>query len=184
MNYGFVIPEPFLFNPLKHHLGYIREFIAQGTERKINPKSEIKLIGTSVMDVYKGVLSIQEICSEMEDFLVKNNLYDPEKFSIWAGREATDFRIIKLPDDSIWTLKYNNSSVRFVHFFPARYSTESVRIKSNTMKSAILYIIYVGKDFITAEDLNSARSQIGLSPVKSSTETEAITGMIELLRVE
>lgn len=136
------------------------------------------------MDVYKGKLPLWEICHEMEEFLWKNNMSYSDKFSEWTGTGVTDFRIINLSDDSTWTLKYNNSTTRFVHFFPARYSPQTVRIKSNTLKSAILYSICSGKDFITAEDLNFARSQIGLSPIKSSAETEAITGMIELLRDE
>jgi len=27
MNIEYQIPEPFLFNPLKHHIGFIKEFI-------------------------------------------------------------------------------------------------------------------------------------------------------------
>ncbi len=34
MNYDFHLPEPFLFNPLKHHLGYIKEFVTENSGKK------------------------------------------------------------------------------------------------------------------------------------------------------
>jgi hypothetical protein len=79
-------------------------------------------------------------------------------------------------------VKYHNDDGRFVHMFPARLSPHSFRVKANTLKSAILYYIIIGKDFITREDLNSTRELLGLSPVKNTAEAEAITEMIEILR--
>ena len=75
----YAIPEPFQFNPLKHHLSYIKEFISGklSEEEGIDVKTlvkEVRHIGTSVMDVYTGSLSVQEICSEITDSLQKNRL--------------------------------------------------------------------------------------------------------------
>ena len=61
-------------------------------------------------------------------------------------------------------------------------SPHTFRVKANTMKSAILYYIIIGKDYITGDDLNRARAFLGLSPVKNSAETKAITNMIDMLR--
>lgn len=94
-----------------------------------------------------------------------------------------DFRIVSLSDSSQWTLKYHNNEICYVHLFPARSSPHSFRVKSNTLKSALLYYILIGKDFITGDDLNKARALLGLSPVKNTVDTEAITEMIEILRV-
>ena len=181
------IPEPILFNPLKHHLGYIREFILKQTEgepyadKKILIK-ELKHLGTSVMDVYTGSLFINDICSEVIEFVEQKELSERVIFAGWAGIKMNDFRIISLSDGSQWTLKYHDNSQRFVHIFPARGSRHTFRIKSNTLKSALLYYILVGKDFITGDDLNKVRPLLGLSPIKDPVDTEAITEMIEILR--
>jgi hypothetical protein len=50
------------------------------------------------------------------------------------------------------------------------------------LKSAVLYIIIFGKDFISDDDLNAARALAGLSPVKEIADAEAVTEMIEILR--
>lgn len=183
----FRIPEPVLFNPLKHHLGYIREFIYQKSEG--NPDKdqkimirELKHLGTSVMDVYTGMLLINDICNEVMGFLDEKGLSERGNFSGWTGDGMKDFRIISLRDGSQWTVKYHENCQRFVHIFPARGSQHTFRVKSNTLKSAILYYILIGKDFITGEDLNKVRPLLGLSPIRDPVDTEAITEMIEILR--
>ena len=103
-------------------------------------------------------------------------------FSEWTGKGYGDFKTITLSDRSVWTLKYHSDEKRFVHLFPARLSPHSFRVKANTLKSAILYYILIGKDFISCDDLNRARKYLGLSPVKDTAEAEAITEMIEILR--
>jgi hypothetical protein len=183
----FQIPEPILFNPLKHHLGYVREFIYQKTEGEENGDQkkmirELKHLGTSVMDVYTGSLPIADICNEVVGFLQGMELSERSHFSAWAGVKMNEFRIIPLSDSSQWTLKYNDHCQRFVHIFPARGSSHTFRVKSNTLKSALLYYILIGKDFITGDDLNKVRPLLGLSPIKDPVDTEAITEMIEILR--
>jgi len=183
----FQIREPILFNPLKHHLGFIREFINKNTGEESDEDQrilikELKHLGTSVMDVYSGSLNINEICDEVLSLLQGKELSKRENFSGWAGTGLNDFRIMSLSDGSQWTLKYNDNCLRFVHIFPARGSRLTFRVKSNTLKSALLYYILVGKDFITADDLNRVRPMLGLSPIKDPLDTEAITEMIEILR--
>lgn len=183
------VPEPFQFNPLKHHLMHIREFIS---ERLTGEKStdlkglikELKHIGTSVMDVYTGSLEAGDIFQEVLEFLDKNKLNNRRIFSDWTGIKFNDFKIVTLSDSSQWMLKYHNDESRYVHIFPSRQSPHTFRVKANTLKSAILYYIIIGKDYISRKDLNNARSLLGLSPVKDPADTEAITGMIEILRIE
>ncbi|OFY68224.1 MAG: hypothetical protein A2V64_11980 [Bacteroidetes bacterium RBG_13_43_22] len=183
----FQIPEPFQFNPLKHHLSFIRGFISNklSEEERIDIKAlvkELKHIGTSVMDVYTGILSVNQICDEVSEFLTSKRLIGCEVFIEWAGRKFSDFRTIAISDNSQWMLKFHDNESRYVHLFPARLSPHTFRVKANTLKSAILYYILIGKDFISADDLNRARTLFGLSPVKDPDETEAITEMIEILR--
>ena len=181
------IPEPILFNPLKHHLGFIREFVIRRADADKNSSdkdlmSELKHLGTSVMDIYLGALSVSNICKEVIEFLFKHSLSDKKLFSEWIGLKTEDYRVVPLSDGSQWTIKYHNNIPRFIHIFPARGSRYSFRIKSNTMKSALLYYIIVGKDYITGDDLNRIRPLLGLSPVRDTVDTEAIVEMIEILR--
>jgi hypothetical protein len=181
------IPEPFQFNPLKHHLPFIKEFISlrlsDAKADEINSLvKELKHIGTSVMDIYTGSLTVSKILFEVGFYLKSNNLGNELVYSGWTVNTTNDFRIISLSDSSRWMLKYHDDRTRYVHLFPARESPHTFRIKSNTLKSAILYYIIIGKDFISREDLNKARELLELSPVKNSSETDAITKMIEILR--
>ncbi len=197
MKSGVQIPEPFLFNPLKHHLGFIRQYVdcnSAKTYGNINRLGEctsedirsvireMKHLGTSVMDVYSGDMNVESICSSIVSILGDRKLLGKKSYSSWTGTGGSDFRIITLPDSSEWTVKYHNSETRWVHFFPARYSRHTFRVKSNTLKSALFYNILVGKDFISADDLNRVRPLLGLSPVREAADAEAVTEMIEIIR--
>jgi hypothetical protein len=193
-----LIPEPFVFNPLKHHLGYIKDFInsrIDGTSAgDTDLVRELRHIGTSVMDVYTGPLTITAICAEIHRSLSEKKLLQIESFAQWTGIKRNSYKIMILSDNSRWTLKFHKDDHRYVHFFPARnpcrYGMHNVstgiatafRVKSNTLKSALLYIIMIGKDLVTADDLNRVRPLIGLSPVKDPADTEAILEIIEILR--
>jgi hypothetical protein len=177
------IPAPILFSPLKHHLDFIKEFTAEYIESSNKSiMKELKHLGGSIMDVYSGNLDPGEICEEILYFLKTKKLSKKSSFGRWAGTEPKEFKTILLSDTSQWVLKYYDHEQRFVHSFPARLSPHTFRIKANTLKSAILYQIFIGKDFITEEALNTARAIAGLSPVKDVFDAEAITEMIEILR--
>jgi hypothetical protein len=181
------IPLPILFNPLKHHLGFIKDYIDENLDSKEHFDNqtlikELKHLGGSLMDIYSGVLSPDSVIDEILRFLNANHLIDKDHYMKWAGKGLKELKTIELSDSSKWVLKYSENEARFVHPFPARYSPQSFRVKANTLKSAILYIICIGKDYITEEDLNIARAVSGLSPVKDVVDAEAITEMIEILR--
>jgi DNA-binding ferritin-like protein (Dps family) len=187
MDFKVDIPEPLLFNPLKHYLPFIRGFVSSRTLTIYDPglkelTRELKHIGTCVMDIYTGQLTQEVIFKEILDFLETSNLKEKEVYKSWTGTDFDDYRIVALSDTSQWTLKYHNHETRYIHIFPARSSPYSFRIKANTLKSAILYIIIFGKDYISDDDLNAARALAGLSPVREAADTEAVTEMIEILR--
>lgn len=181
------IPLPILFNPLKHHLGFIKDYIDENLESKEHSDNQtlikdLKHLGGSLMDIYSGVLSPDIVIDEIMRFLNANHLIEKDPYINWAGKDPKELKTIELSDASKWVLKYSENEVRFVHSFPARFSPHSFRVKANTLKSAILYIICIGKDYVNEEDLNLARAVAGLSPVKNVIDTEAITEMIEILR--
>ncbi len=181
------IPEPLLFNPLKHYLPFIREFIENHVADSSGPglkalTREIRHIGTCVMDIYSGQLRPDEIFGEINSFLISSGLKSKELFMNWTGPGHNDYRIVTLSDSSSWMLKYHDHPSHYVHIFPARSSPYTFRVKANTLKSAILYIIVIGKDYVSEDDLNGARALAGLSPVREVTDAEAVTEMIEILR--
>lgn len=179
------IPEPFKFNRLKHHLLYIRSFIADSLIRNITKEellSSLKHTGNSVMDVYSGSLPVSGILTEITTLLKTGDIYTHEKFRDWTGTDPSAFRLLKLSDDSIWTIRYSPDARRYIHIFPSRGSAKTFRYKANTMKTAILYLILNGKDYISETDLNAARSHALLSPVKNISETRSIAELIEMLR--
>jgi hypothetical protein len=181
------IPEPIMFNPLKHYLPFIKALINKNTHPENAPDQkeiirQLKHIGNCVMDIYTGDMSQDMIFNEIWDFLKASALDGRDLYRNWVGPGFNDFRIIPLSDTSEWTLKYHNNETRYVHIFPARSSSHTFRIKANTLKSAILYLIMIGKDYITEDDLNKARALAGLSPIREVADTEAVTEMIEILR--
>lgn len=188
MQINYYIPEPFQFNPLKHHFEYIKEFISvRLAEENINDVKELirelKHIGTSVMDIYNGEITIEDIFKEINEILKSRKITSAHSFAKLAVEKYNDYLSASLSDGSQWVLKYHNDKSRYVHIFPARNSLHSFRIKANTLKSAILYYILIGKDYITRDDLNHTRELLGLSPVKDTADAEAITEMIEILRI-
>lgn len=183
MDYPY-IQEPFQFNPLKHHLGFIRRYVYDAQSEPVKYLRYIKRTGSSVMDVYTGELGIDEIISEIRKFLIGGNVLLRSHFKAWAGISFSDFRSFTARDGSIWILKYHDDPSRYVHIFPARLSPDTFRVKANTLRSALLYLILVGKDYITEEDLNMARAKAGLSPVKGVTEADAISQLIEIIRFQ
>lgn len=180
------IPEPLLFNPLKHHLGYIKDFTEYYTMLESFDRSEflriLGHIGGSVMDIYSGALTCSDIYLQALEILKTGDLLSKEKFIAWTGSRPKDFRTIELSDGSKWVMKYYNHEHHWAHIFPARMSPHSFRVKANTLKSAILYQVFVGNDFVSEEALNRARAIGRLSPVKDVFDADAITEMIELLR--
>jgi len=186
MNTDYQIPEPFLFNPIKHHLGFIKDlinfYIENATTDIQSLTRDIKHIGSSVMDIYTGLLSIRCICTETEEILKKKSVTGRESYYVWTGTMVDCFRTISLSDDSQWTLKYHENSLKYIHIFPARDSRHTFRVKANTLKSALIYNILIGKDLVTSDDLNKVRPLLGLSPVNDSIDTKAILEMIEILR--
>jgi hypothetical protein len=186
MKTDYQIPEPFLFNPIKHHLGFIKDFVDLYIENTVSDiqslTKDIKHVGRSVMDIYTGSLSIRSICTETEEFLKNNNITEREIYSVWTGTLVDSFRTISLSDDSQWTLKYHDNPLRYIHIFPARNSRYTFRAKANTLKSALIYNIIIGKDLVTGDDLNKVRPLFGLSPVNDSIDAKAILEMIAILR--
>ncbi|EJF10325.1 MULTISPECIES: hypothetical protein [Pontibacter] len=132
------IPAPILFHPLKHHLGYIREFIKeQATAEEAALVAQLKTIGSSQLDLYLGELLTQQIAYETILYLQKHQILEPEAFQTYLSSNKADYRVITLSDESSWVLRWGIVEGRHVHLHPARYSQHTIRVKANTLKTAI-----------------------------------------------
>jgi len=108
------VPEPLVFNPLKHYLQFIRDFVnlnirtCSGSGWDSNKLiRELKHLGTSVMDVYTGPLTLEHIFKEVNNYLITKHLLTRDLFASWSGTSFNTFKITSLSDNSLWTLKFH-----------------------------------------------------------------------------
>jgi hypothetical protein len=73
----YIVPPPVLFNALKHHLGYIKDFIersAAGNYIEVVVR-QLLLIGESQMDLYLGALTPERIAYQITKHLQEKRCY-------------------------------------------------------------------------------------------------------------
>jgi len=178
--------EPLLFHPLKHHLPYIRQFI-QGSNfvAAHTLAADLQTIGSSQLDLYLGRLTLQELSQEVLLQLQEQNLLAPEAFRQQLQQNKSGYSLLTLSDASTWVLRWGNIKGRYVHLHPARYAINSMRVKANTLKTAIAVAV-VAKNHdaatISLPLVNQARQELlRLSPLKTLTAGDGLLKLITLL---
>ena len=153
------VPKPFLFNPLKHHLGYINKYIGNYHDKDYSKlRSDLLVIGESQMDLYTGVLSTAEISRQIL-LLISNSLLINNSSYIKFIHESGGYYKTSLSDGSEWVLRRGRDPERYVHFHPARNSPFTVRIKANSLKTLIAaYSMH--KNHVRLPEINQVRSEI------------------------
>lgn len=179
------IPPPLNFNPLKHHLGYIRSFTAYCSllDENIILRDVIPLlrhVGGSVADIYTGKLSPENVSSEILLIMKQEKIIAQDAFVIWIKLSKKEYRKCVLSDSSAWVIKYLAGKTRYMHLFPGRNIEQTVRSRGNSLKTAILFDILHDKGDIMLSDLNATRKMLALAPVKN---IEAASGIITLIRM-
>ena len=181
------IPEPVNFNPLKHHMGYIRSFSFKCSimsedkiKREVIPL--LRHLGTSVADIYTGALDLDEIIKEINLLRENENVMTKKSFLEWIGKTNKGYRKCSLSDSSQWVIKYLDDNDRYFHIFPGRNLDCTIRSRGNTLKTAILFDILYDKGDILLADLNSVRKMLGLSPLRSIESASSIISDIRLLQ--
>lgn len=188
MVYKDFIPEPILFNPWKHHKGYIREAL---NTIKIKDERDIKdftkklnIMGNSLSDLYTGSMSVQQIVNHIIKEINEVKVTDASSYKEWLHNENRDYKIIKLPDSSTWTLRYGNEKERYIHIHPARYSIHSVRVKSISLKTASLLVLWAKSFGSSLEDIkliNKLRVNYhNASPLKTFSSNSGLGKIIKL----
>jgi len=181
------IQPPVAFNCWKHHAGFIKSQIKSFCAAKISEeklRNILLVIGGSQMDIYLGKLSPQKICDEVVSKLKSAGVLSFEEYKKWLYEEGKEYKLMKISDGSVWTLRLGKQERRYVHIHPGRYSPKTIRIKALTLKTAIAALIkYESKlQLIDTARINEVRIKILNSPpVKKVSSNSAVTKAINLL---
>ncbi len=180
------ISAHFKLNCWKHHAGFIKNQIAKvNNEEKIKVISSIvKIVGESQMDLYCGKLTPIEITSFIAKILKSDNAYKYSAYKLWLGSKGKDYRLITLPDKSVWALRMGNEKENYIHIHPGRYTEHTIRVRALTLKTTICILAHMNCYKIPSSDLqlvNIVRMNfLKAPPVKSLS---SISGLKKLLKV-
>lgn len=185
----YIVLPPVMFNRLKHHAGYIRHFInsldLSACEQVNSLSGELNAIGKSQMDLYTGGLMPRTIAGEITGYLKDARLIGREDYLSWLHGAKHKYREITLSDGSVWVLLPGVETERHVHIHPGRYSPHSIRVRSETLKTAIAAICYSRQHGRPSHDtgtVNEARTKLlGLSPIRDIERGKGIGKLIGIL---
>jgi hypothetical protein len=124
-----------------------------------------------------GKLSAETIKNECLKILQSEDLYEYEKYLSWI--KINEYQKIKLSDRSEWILKKGNKLSKYIHIHPAKYSAETIRVRSTTLKTVIALQVSGKKTHKNMkqnlENVNKIRNEyLSLSPIKSLSPEKGI----------
>lgn len=180
------VPPPINLNCWKHHAGFITHQIK--TVKKIETLDELKThmlkIGESQMDLYFGKYSPAEVSEQIISSLKRNKICSSEEYKDWFKKDGKDYQLLKLKDNSVWTLRLGDDLMGYVHIHPGRYSPSTIRVKATTLKTAIMILCseQLGRTKnIDAESVNHIRKKyLNEPPIKSFSSASRLGRMINL----
>ena len=175
---SFNVPNPILFHPLKHHLGYLRHFIQNSTDEEFY--AAIPRIGASQMDLYCGELSLNSIGQDILEQLLAREIGTKSDFVSFLT-SSTGYQNLTISDGSTWTLLRGDDPERFVHIHPARYARHCIRVKAGALKTAILMQRNGVMPKSETAQVNVLRKSIGISAIKNLQESDGIGRIWEVL---
>lgn len=185
INPDLIIP-PFTFNPLKHHLGFIRELIktAEGGADEKEIFRQINMIGPQLTDIYGGNYSLDQLLEEIKSKLIQLSSFEKNYYEAWVENSGKHYNLLELPDGSKWTFRKGEKKGRYIHFHPARMSC-SVRVRGTTLRTALaLKILAKGNTdlYRDSDFINEIRkNKLELSPVKNIRNFTALKKVLYLL---
>jgi hypothetical protein len=182
-----MVPPPVLFNCLKHHLGFIHDYIEASVASKNMEalSSQLLSIGESQMDLYLGGLAPALIAHQIVVQLQENKMYERAAYVNFLHTNEPGYQKMIISDHSVWILRLGEVEGRYVHIHPGRYSPHTVRVKASTLKTAIALSVWMKLHVyteVTVEMLNYVRKNIlSTSPVKSLTAAEGFGKIFRLV---
>ena len=181
------VNEPVLLNCWKHHAGFIRsrvkEYKADPAPNVSDLRQRLLLIGESLMDLYLGKLTPEEITGSMISYFRKQKILNREDYRVWLTSGRKEYRNLVMKDESIWTLRLGVKEGRYIHVHPSRYSPHTIRVRSSSLKSAILYcILETQNDKNQLSFINKIRKEyLSLPPLKNLKPDSALFKLINIL---
>jgi hypothetical protein len=170
---------PFIFNRFKHHLGTVRAALRDESRDQI--EINLKQIGDSIMDLYTGDLSAEQLFEEIANQLIALNIYESTLYESFLNENEHYYKLT-VSDASEWVLLMGNDLKHFVHIHPARYSAHSLRVKATNWKTVIATkAAYPDSTKLDLQQINLIRKQLDLSPLKSMASASALMRLLELI---
>ena len=170
-----------LFNPLKHHVGFIREFISHPATTF---SCKLKTVGHCQLDLYFGELKIESICQEILEQLRSSGVSDFHQYRRLLYFHH-GYHTMIIADGSKWVLRLGKDKQAFVHIHPARNSPFTLRVNANTLKSVLALGILVRSGDLVGLELRSFNtirtSTLNLSPVKNIEEMKAVERTMKII---
>lgn len=188
MEFSSQLPPPFLFNGLKHHQQIILEFIKKSIEKKYSIDElnfALQKVGNSMIDLYYGDLNPLEIADEIEDLLKRKSYFHKVDYCKYVFNSPQQYRTLKISDGSEWTLLFGNGVETYLHIHPARGSKFTKRVKSISIKTAIMLKVYFEKELLNGDFVslvNKVRMDyLHESPIKNEFDTKRLKRVLDLL---
>ena len=122
------LPVPIAFSGWKHHMGFIATSINK-LSVKIDDATITAIchgIGGSMLDLYIGNLSPENIASEILEKVKCNGALVKEKFTHWVCNSGDNYQQVTISDGSYWTLRLGRYPERYVHIHPSRYAINKI----------------------------------------------------------
>lgn len=172
------IPLPLRFNPLKHHRRYLVSFMEKASPELIS--SLLHPVCNNYLDLYVGAMSPGAITRSVIDILMGNHVLEIDDFTNWVNSH-NGYQPVKLEDQSEWIVRKSELRDRYIHLHPSRTGPLSVRLKGSAFKTIcqLKASLPDNNTTISLEQVNLARQQIGLSPVKKLEKGKGISKQYE-----
>lgn len=167
------IPVPIRFNPMKHHRNYMLHVLKYASHEEI--VSALEPVCNNYNDIYTGELSPAEIGKEIIQKLQEENAFLSDDYAQWL-RVNKGFCTLQLSDSSEWIVRLGNEPGHYIHLHPSRNGKFTIRIKGSSLKTVFLIKAMQDQinDSVSLGDINKARMQIGLSPIKKTDRNKGI----------
>ncbi len=158
---------PFIFNPFKHHIGWLRRLLAEDASRLDYYMENYFLKGNNLLsDYYFGPLGIDQVISEIKTQLLGMDVLEKNDYLAWIDNSPGKYQLVSLSDQSTWTLLKGEE--KYIHIHPARSSKHTIRVRMLTLKTVLLYKWLYNKEKPDTVIVNSIRTKyLKESPVKN-----------------
>ncbi|SMO60622.1 hypothetical protein [Solitalea koreensis] len=166
------------FNSLKHHLGYIQQFVLFPS---VHWQDELLTLGHLAFDIYTGLLTVSEKDKEVLQILKTHGVIDRSSYLQFIGN-INGYKLISLSDESAWILRWGTDENEFIHLHPARFGQYIIRVKASALKTAIaLAISLKNKMQPNLDAINQARNFMQL-PIIGPKGMDSIVRLFYMIK--